>query len=109
MQWMADHQPLQAPGSRNALYTALGEPESRLQVDVFQPVRLSPGDWFLLCSDGLWEHFTDEELGHWGHKLWLNPDCNMHLHSLACNRACGQADNLSSIVLFVEEGGHSSG
>lgn len=37
---------------RHALTRALGI-ESMLQVDLLDPLPVQPGDWFLLCSDGL--------------------------------------------------------
>lgn len=109
LQWMADHQPSRLPPARNTLYTALGEQPSELIVDISDVCTVSPGDWFLLCSDGLWEHFSDAELGLLGLSLWDQEDCCSHIHRLALGRATGRADNLSSMVLFVGEGGHSNG
>ena len=108
-QWMADHQPSQLPPARNMLYTALGEPASELIVDISDVCTVSPGDWFLLCSDGLWEYFSDTEFGLLGLSLWDQDHCCRHIHQLALDRASGRTDNLSSIILFVGEGGHSNG
>jgi len=110
LQWLQDHQQQTEPSqARNALYTAIGEQAEQLQVDVSSPCAVSPGDWFLLCSDGLWEHFTDEELGLLGSNLKHDKGCSSHIHQLALTRSQGQADNLSSILVFVGEGCHSSG
>ncbi len=101
-QWMADHKPGSNTPARNALYTALGEPQEALQVALSSPVTLNPADWLLLCSDGLWEHFNDDELGLLGHQLRGQPIYTSHLHELALSRAQGRADNLSSLSLFFD-------
>ena len=109
LQWMTDHQPDHTPPARNTLYTALGEQPSELTIDISDVYTVTPGDWFLLCSDGLWEHFNDAELGLIGSSLWNQEGFCTHIHQLALNRATGRADNLSSMVLFVGEGCHSNG
>lgn len=109
LQWMIDNQQADGQTNRNALYTALGEQTEQLQIDISEPCCLSPGDWFLMCSDGLWEHFGDDELALLGINLWCVKDCNAHIHQLAFNRALGRSDNLGSILVFVGEGGALSG
>lgn len=109
LQWMIDHQQPANQATRNALYTALGEQTDQLQIDMAQPCNLSAGDWFLMCSDGLWEHLSDDELGLLGSNLWCGEDCNIHIHRLALERAMGRSDNLSSILVFVGEGDAQSG
>ena len=101
LQWMLDNQQMQQDTSRNALYTALGEPAVQLQVAVSQPFFVLAGDWFLLCSDGLWEHFSDNELALLGSSLRNSPTLLAHMHELALKRAEGQADNLSSLVILI--------
>ena len=46
---------------RNVITRALG-PEDDVSVDAFV-LHVGPGDWVLLCSDGLTEHISDDELG----------------------------------------------
>jgi PPM family protein phosphatase len=101
-QWMAEHKPGHDSPARNSLYTALGEPQETLQVSISSPVSLQPGDWLLLCSDGLWEYFNDDELGLLGHQLRGQSFYTSHLHELALSRAHGRADNLSSLSLFFD-------
>jgi PPM family protein phosphatase len=109
LQWMTDHQQLDEHTSRNALYTALGEQTEQLQIEVTKSCNLRTGDWFLMCSDGLWEYLSDDELALLGTNLWCAVDCNAHIHQLAFNRALGRSDNLSSILVFVSEGVAQSG
>jgi len=45
---------------RSYLYRAMGTAED-LEVDVYAR-RLEPGDRLLICSDGVWEYYTDEEV-----------------------------------------------
>ncbi len=45
---------------RSVIYRALGTaPE--VEVDLYRR-RLEPGDYLLICSDGVWEYYDDEEL-----------------------------------------------
>jgi len=45
---------------RNMIYRSLGQ-KRQLQIDTFGEV-LEPGDYLMLCSDGLWEMVHDEKL-----------------------------------------------
>lgn len=101
-QWMLDNRQTNPEANRNALYTALGEPPQQLQVEVSPPFVVFSGDWFLLCSDGLWEHFSDEELALLGSSLRNDSAFAAHMHQLALSRASGRADNLSSILVFID-------
>jgi len=47
---------------RNVITRSLG-PEENVEVDVEGPYPVFPGDTFLLCSDGLSNQVTDEEIG----------------------------------------------
>lgn len=48
---------------KNVLTNALGASD-KPQIDLFTQ-RLFPGDWLLLCSDGIWGTLTDEQLGRY--------------------------------------------
>lgn len=62
---------------------------------------LQVGDTFLLCSDGLWAHFADQEFGD---ILARNAPRNAsdELVCLARDRARGQGDNLSMAIIKLE-------
>ncbi len=45
---------------RSIIYRALGT-NAEVEVDLYER-RIAPGDYLLLCSDGVWEYYTDEEL-----------------------------------------------
>jgi protein phosphatase len=45
---------------RSVIYRALGT-NSEVEVDLYER-RLAPGDYLLVCSDGIWEYYSDEEL-----------------------------------------------
>jgi PPM family protein phosphatase len=56
---MTREEALRSP-QRSAVYRALGTtPE--LEVDVYQ-YTMRNGDFLLICSDGVWEYYTDQEL-----------------------------------------------
>ncbi|HEX4843716.1 MAG TPA: protein phosphatase 2C domain-containing protein [Limnobacter sp.] len=103
LQWLINQGRSPEGQARNALYTALGEPPAHFVVDTSpQPVMVLPGDWFLMCSDGLWEFFSDEELALLGQQLRASPAFFTHLHHLVMQRAQGQADNFTGLAVFVD-------
>lgn len=46
---------------RSLIYRSLGDPKTGIS-DAHEPVNLQPGDWLLVCSDGLWEMVRDEAI-----------------------------------------------
>ncbi|GIV85316.1 MAG: hypothetical protein KatS3mg052_2323 [Candidatus Roseilinea sp.] len=46
---------------RSLIYRSLGDPKTGVS-DAYEPVRLQPGDWLIVCSDGLWEMVRDEAM-----------------------------------------------
>ncbi len=59
------------------------------------------GDSFLLCSDGLWAHFGDDELADTVTRL-APRDAGNRLVGLARERAQGFGDNLSLAIVKFE-------
>ena len=62
---------------------------------------LHPDDCFILCSDGLWHYFDDEELGH---ILATNAPraASEQLIELARQRAMGHGDNCTMAIAKLE-------
>jgi len=58
--YLTEAQAAQHP-QKNLLISCLGD-EAAPQIDIGQAVPLAEGDCFLLCSDGLWAYFSNEEL-----------------------------------------------
>jgi PPM family protein phosphatase len=56
---MTREEALRSP-QRSAVYRALGTTPD-LEVDFYQ-YTTKPGDYLLMCSDGIWEYYTDNEL-----------------------------------------------
>jgi len=46
---------------RSLIYRSLGDPKTGVS-DPYEPVQLHPGDWLMVCSDGLWEMVRDEAI-----------------------------------------------
>ncbi|PJF48614.1 MAG: serine/threonine-protein phosphatase [Chloroflexi bacterium] len=46
---------------RSLIYRSLGDPKTGVS-DAHEPVPLQPGDWLIVCSDGLWEMVRDEAM-----------------------------------------------
>lgn len=99
---------------RNVLLSCLGS-EREPRVDYGEISPLVAGDSFLLCSDGLWAYFSDEELGEAIASLPPREAARV-LVDQARERALGSGDNISlSIVKLVDApangaaAGHSAG
>jgi PPM family protein phosphatase len=60
--------------------------------------QMAPGDSLLVCSDGLWHYFTEEELGRVIDMLSPREACEF-LVGKARQRAYGRGDNISLIVV----------
>ncbi len=88
--------------NRNVLLTSLGGQESPL-FDFSESTDLVAGDSFLLCSDGLWAYFEDDELAALIDGNTARMACEM-LIDIARKRAAGGGDNLSlAIIKLVVE------
>jgi serine/threonine protein phosphatase PrpC len=88
---------------RNVLVSCLGSDRTPL-ADTGNCDSVVAGDHFLLCSDGLWSYFSDEELAD---TLADLPAANaaQRLLDLARKRSQGNGDNISlAIVKFVAAG-----
>lgn len=82
---------------RNLLMYCLGD-EREPKVDFGRAEPLTGDDAFVLCSDGLWGYFTDEELGRVVHGL--NPRAAAEkLIEAARVRARGGGDNISLVII----------
>jgi protein phosphatase len=79
----------------NVIVRSLG-PEPQVQVDVEGPHNLMPGDTFLLCSDGLSNQVTDQELGATVSTMPLEEACQF-LVDLANHR--GGPDNITIVAI----------
>jgi serine/threonine protein phosphatase PrpC len=86
---------------RHVLVSCLGSAVAP-RVDHGGVDRLAAGDAFLLCSDGLWSHFSDGELAALIARQSARQAAE-ELVSVARARACGYGDNLSlAIVKLVD-------
>jgi len=87
--------------NRNILLTSLGGVEAPT-VDRGESSELFAGDSFLLCSDGLWAYFDDDELGRTIAAMSARQACETLL-AKARERAGGEGDNLSLAILRLVE------
>lgn len=81
----------------NVIVRSLG-PEATVQVDIEGPHQTEPGDIYLICSDGLSNQLSDEELGVITQNMPLSDACQF-LVDLANLR--GGPDNITVITLRV--------
>lgn len=84
---------------RGEIMRFLGQ-EEELTVDLFE-LDISPGDTFLLCSDGLWEMVRDNEI-----LSILRTHHNLHDVCRALVKRANQAggtDNITAIVVSVKK------
>lgn len=92
----------------NVLINVLGQRSGNVSVPIRRLDGLHAGQAFLLCSDGLWNYFTDIELGA---AIAMNPprQAAEMLISKARERAAGtQADNCSMAIVKLAVPPHES-
>ena len=87
--------------NKNILTSCLGD-EAPPRINFGVSTSLVAGDCFLLCSDGLWAYFTDEELGK-VLKHFAPRRAAEVLIATARDRAQGRGDNCSLAVISVVE------
>ncbi len=86
-------------GNRNVITRSLG-PEAEVQIDLEGPYAIQPYDSFVLCSDGLTGHVTDEEIAVITRELSPAGAARLLVH-LANIR--GGSDNCTVIVVRVAD------
>lgn len=86
---------------RNVLTSCLGDKEDP-QIEFGEAAPLVSGDAFLLCSDGLWAHFPDDELGEVT-KHFPPRQAAEALMNAARSRAGGRGDNCSVAIVRLRE------
>jgi PPM family protein phosphatase len=93
---------------RSQLFAALGQPRRAEPYLESAPHRVEPGDAFLLCTDGCWEHIEDAELAG-ALAVARSPEGWLHaLEGLVIARAPSNLDNYSAIALWCEASESSS-
>jgi serine/threonine protein phosphatase PrpC len=70
-------------------------------IAISEASNLQPGDAFLLCSDGLWAHISDTELGETLARTNAR-EASGELVQRARERARGGGDNLSLAIVKLE-------
>ena len=83
--------------SRNILLASLGGKEAPT-ITFGQTTELLPGDAFVLCSDGLWAYFDDDEFGSMVSENSARRACEA-LIDKARQRAQGAGDNISLAII----------
>jgi serine/threonine protein phosphatase PrpC len=87
--------------NRNVLLASLGGQEEP-KITLSETVDLVAGDSFVLCSDGLWGYFDDQELGTLVAQNPARQACEI-LIDKARRRAKGSGDNLSLAIIKLVE------
>jgi len=88
---------------RNQIINCLGGMESIFYVEPGETVALQPGDVLLLCSDGLWEPFVDEEFAEAFASMPVE-DALDNLVVRALERENGKSDNVTGLAVRWGEG-----
>lgn len=87
--------------NKNILISCLGDKEAP-RIDFGESAPLVAGDCFLVCSDGVWAYFSDEELGR---LMQDNPprQAAEMIISACRTRAQGRGDNCSLAIVRLKE------
>ena len=82
---------------RNIITRSLG-PEESVQIDIEGPFAILPHDTYILCSDGLTNHVSDEEIGIIASHLHAPEAARLLVH---LTNARGGTDNVTVLVVQV--------
>ena len=86
---------------RSRLLRAMGVEDTA--ADVHEAIELRPGrHGFLLCSDGLWEYLTDEEIEQSFQRSSTASACLRQLRESREKKAPADGDNNSGIAILLE-------
>jgi serine/threonine protein phosphatase PrpC len=86
---------------KNLLISCLGDPEAP-KIDFGASSPLADGDCFLLCSDGLWAYFSDEEFGKVLNEFPVRQAAEILINT-ARDRANGRGDNCSLAIVRLKQ------
>lgn len=86
---------------KNLLISCLGDNDPP-KIDFGQTAPLQDGDSFLLCSDGLWAYFSDEELGKILKEFPVRQAAEILINT-ARDRAKGRGDNCSLAIVRLKQ------
>ena len=85
---------------KNLLISCLGDNDAP-KIDIATAAPLQDGDCFLLCSDGLWAYFSDDELGRVLNEFPVRQAAEILINS-ARDRAKGHGDNCSLAIVRLK-------
>jgi PPM family protein phosphatase len=86
---------------RNRLTRCLGSPD-KFRCTVAEPMELTPGSSFLLCTDGFWEYVYEPEMLVDLAKATAPEDWSRLMTERLLSRAPPDHDNYSALALWVE-------
>ncbi len=86
---------------KNLLISCLGDNDAP-KIDFGKAIPLVGGDCFLLCSDGLWAYFTDDEIGRVLNEFPVRQAAEILINS-ARDRAKGRGDNCTLAIVKLKE------
>lgn len=86
---------------KNLLISCLGDNDAP-KIDFGKTMPLVGGDCFLLCSDGLWAYFTDDEIGRVLNEFPVRQAAEILINS-ARDRAQGRGDNCTLAIVRLKE------
>lgn len=87
--------------NKNILLSCLGDNDPP-RIDFGDTAPLMAGDAFLLCSDGMWAYFSDDEIGRVLKEFSPRQAAEIFINT-ARDRAQGRGDNCSLAILRLKE------
>lgn len=94
-----DEEKAKDPLLANLLVNVLGSSTNELSLTIGRRDNLKSGDAFLLCTDGLWQYFTDAELGAAVAMNSARQACEMLVTKARSRATPGKADNCTLAVV----------
>ena len=105
--YLQPHQVRSSP-ERSKLLKALGDTEEFEPTVEPRPFQVQPDDKFLMCSDGLWEYITDDELHGTLQEAATAEEWLRHLESRVIARGRSRQDNYSAMAIWCKPESDSS-
>lgn len=87
--------------NKNLLLSCLGD-EAMPEIEFGEAAPVVSGDSFLLCSDGVWAHFSNDEMGQLLHTLAPRQAAEALIEG-ARTRAAGRGDNCALAIVRIRQ------
>lgn len=94
---------LRTADQRSRLFAALGQQENFEPAITENAAAVTPGDAFLLCTDGFWEHVDEQEMERALQEVASSEEWLRTMERQILSRGCNHQDNYSALAVWCSE------